>query len=1313
MDHEARTRAALLCPLLMPMALAAQPAMLPRAWREPIPLKRCVVVTDNAALGVRVVEALKAKGADARAVTAREAVVGTGLAWRDALLDGTVIVIGGIHNNAAALPLYAQYLSFGDLAYPGGDGAVIRTIARPFGVGTAAIALEASSAVGGERAVARFVELLAGVEQRAFPPTLEARVSDERVAAANRLGPNERRYALAGKPRDAAAALTSLLAASGAAQLWGNGSDYSMEAVVLRYLLVQDAPGVEARQVVALDNALLRTLVATQRRYWRRRDGRSIGGRHQIMGTSCFLAGVDLLLRRGNPNVEARALLERWRDECRAYWLNACSTFNHDCAGVGTLYCPDVNVDWALRLGCDAYLRTHLRQAALRLIAVTDSLGCYAGDGTYEECRPGMLYKRTPGGWLFRAANGFCPGQGFDWWLDEFARVGTSNWAVGRNFGGARAFAMGGETRRPDHLLGATVVPLGDYRHDRIAHDSERAKGRRYLVAPRERAYEKLCFRDGFDGNSQYLCLQGYTDPASSNVLPDDANSILRFTDLGHVWIHANCPKSGNLNRTAVFCTDGVNEGVHPAGCDLIALAQTERVALASSRLPDYHGGDWTRHLLWVRGRYLVVIDAVEQTGDGPYGLVCTFRTPQYATLTGDGMLAREGAAEFRIRNVDAVKLSLDVERDDRGAAIPRLLRQTQRLDAGPGHTKVFRNLLYATDPEHPGELEVRPVADNAAIVRGTIRGQDELRLVAVRIGKGELEVGPFASDAVALQVGRDGWIRSGGSRLRCGDAMATEESGTTTPAMCAALEALWDVAEPPTRPRTPKLQVEAKPLWSVAGFARVRDPIPAPVLSAEPMPSGRLNALLDGIVPVYPDCRWPRGQMVTLTLDLREPRRVERVDFRRGLFGRRNRVPAAKELPAPRVVQVAFDDGPEQALRFTSDVTFEDLHKGSVYPVLRWRLDGLGRTAQRVRLRFEPDVWPEGLALNEIVVRGGGDGCTKLQGHCLADVDGDGQVELVLWSDEGEIVALRADGGEAFRVKLGGCVTAVACFDELADEARLIATTREALVYCLRPDGSEVWRTDLLPSAKINGDHPTAYSIGLVRNAAGEPVIVLGNYHLVTFLSAAGKTLKYIPGGSAYHTLTMERGGDFDGDRIEETLTAGIWGGAGFFSGACTRTGGIRISRGRGILLERWPCPDVRPKAICCTEDGVTLIDLAAKKVEWSRPLRPLNDAAIVTAGGVPRLAIAKCDGYLMLLDGAGKIVASRWIGEPIRAVTSTPAGVIVAALADRLTAYDPALTAERTLATGAYDALAVIPRGPLVALRAGGLVDAWPVPE
>lgn len=1287
--------------------------MLARDWGEPIPLDRCVVVTDSVVLGERVVEALRTKGAEAMAVSPREATTESGLAWTEALRAATVLVIGGIHDNAAVLPLYAQYLSYGDLAYPGGDGVVIRTIARPLGKDTAAIALEASSPAGEERAVSRFLELLSGLERLAFPPTLEAMLSGERAAAVKRLGANGRRYALAGRPQDAVAAVGTLLAQSGEGQLWGHGSDYSIEAVVLRYLLVQDAPGVEPRDVAALDNALLRTLIATQAHYWRRRDGSFIGGRHQIMGTSCFLAGVDLLLRRGNPNDEARALLERWRDECRVYWLNACSTFNHDGAGVGTLYCPDATLDWALKLGCEAYIRHHLRSAALRLVAVTDSLGFYAGDGTYEECRPGMLYKQTPSGWLLKAASAFCPGEGFDWLFERFARGGTATWAVGRNFGGARTFAIEGETRRPDHLLGATVVPLGDYRYDRIAHDRESAKGGRYLIAPRERAYEKLCFRDGFETDSQYLCLQGYTDPSSSNVLPDDVNSIVRYTDLGHVWLHANCPKSGNLNRAALFCTDGVNAGVHPAGCDLIALAQTDRVALASSRLPDYHGGCWTRHLLWVRGRYLVVIDAIEQTKDGTHGLVCTFRTPQHATLTADGMLAREGGAEFRIRNADAVRLSLDTERDDRGAAVARLLRQTQRLDAGPGSTGVFRNLLYAVSPEHAGVLEVRPVGASAVLVRGGIRGQDELRLFAVRTGGREIQVGPFVCDGLVLQVGRDGWLHSDGSNLRCGDAPFAGESGAATAGMCAALEALWETAEPPTRSHAPVAGVDVPPLWSVTGFSRVPSPIPAPILSAEPEPSGRLNTLLDGVVPVYPDCRWPRGQTVTLNLDLREPRWVEQIDLRRGQFGPRNAVPSSEAYPAPRVVQVAFDDASETPLTFSADVTFEDLHKGSVYPVLRWRLRGLDRTAQRIRLRFEADVWSDGLALNEIVVRGGGEGSTKLQGHGLGDLDGDGRAELLLWSDEGEIVALRADGDEAFRAKLGGCVTAVMCSNELADEPRLLATTREALVYCLRADGSEAWRTDLLPSAKINGDHPTAYSIGVVHGRKGEAVIVLGNYHLVTFLSATGETLQYIPGGSAYHTLTMERGGDFDGDGVEETLTAGIWGLAGVFTGACARTSGLGISRGRGILLDRWPSPDAQPQAICCTEDGVTLIDLATKKVEWSRPLRPVNDVAIVAANDAPQLAVGKCDGYLMLLDGAGEIVASRWIGESVRAVAGASGGTVVAALADRLTAYGPELTDERVFARGAYEALTVIPDGPLVALRAGGVVSAWPVPE
>lgn len=122
-----------------------------------------------------------------------------GLQRRPEILAGTVVLVGGIHTNRAMLPLYAHYLSFGDAAYPGDEGFVVRTIARPFGAGTAAIALEASTAAGEAAAVGQFIELLGRGQKGSFPPTLEAHLSEERQQAAEAAPDLGMRYVLTGQ----------------------------------------------------------------------------------------------------------------------------------------------------------------------------------------------------------------------------------------------------------------------------------------------------------------------------------------------------------------------------------------------------------------------------------------------------------------------------------------------------------------------------------------------------------------------------------------------------------------------------------------------------------------------------------------------------------------------------------------------------------------------------------------------------------------------------------------------------------------------------------------------------------------------------------------------------------------------------------------------------------------------------------------------------------------------------------------------------------------------------------------------------------
>jgi hypothetical protein len=356
---------------------------------------------------------LRNAGADVEVMTPETALAENGLDWRPAVAARTVVLVGGIHVNRALLPLYAGYLALGDAAYPGPGGYVVRTICRPFGPDTAAVAVEASDGEGTRAGVSRLVELIEA-HPGALPATLEARLAGAALARARQAPDPGMRYLLTGDAAEAQPAVTRLLAAVTPGQGFAPHGDYGIERWVREYNHIQDAPGVTAEQVLQLDQALLLTSLSTTTEYWRRHDGQIIGGRHQTMGTSAITAVVHLLRRRGAADLEAATLLDQWWNECLAFWRHATSTFHDDLEGIPSYYCPEPTLDWALQLGAAEYVRTQLPLAVLRAYAVVDNLGFYAGTGTYEECRPGDVYKPVPWQWLLQAAGYFHPQRGFD-----------------------------------------------------------------------------------------------------------------------------------------------------------------------------------------------------------------------------------------------------------------------------------------------------------------------------------------------------------------------------------------------------------------------------------------------------------------------------------------------------------------------------------------------------------------------------------------------------------------------------------------------------------------------------------------------------------------------------------------------------------------------------------------------------------------------------------------------------------------------------------------------------------------------------------
>ena len=516
-------------------------------------------------------------------------------------------------------------------------------------------------------------------------------------------------------------------------------------------------------------------------------------------------------------------------------------------------------------------------------------------------------------------------------------------------------------------------------------------------------------------------------------------------------------------------------------------------------------------------------------------------------------------------------------------------------------------------------------------------------------------------------------------------------------------------------------------PLWRFDGSTPLPEAVAAPILRAEPPGDGMLASLLDGVVTRWATVRWPAGVGVTLSLDLQESLPLAQIDFQTGTFGNFNTIPDPATYPPPRTLQAEFSndefrqDVRARTLSVASDCTFEALHKGSVFPTLRWTCRDVGETARQVRLRFAADAWPDGLALSELAVRAAGPSAARSSGYIRRDVDGDGLPELLLWTDQAELIVLRHDGRLLLRRTLGGAITAVEAYPDLApDGTRLLVTTREARLYCLKPDGTEVWRTDFLASAGQNSDLPTGYSIGLLKTADGTPRIMVGNYNLATFVSPAGEVLQFVRLPAAYQTMTLTRGVDADGDGVEEIVSTEVWGCLSVLDASMRLRHGGRLAPGRGVLLDYWEPPTPgRAKVLVCSETGLGLFDLKTLTYDWQRGVQPVSDCVIVRASAAqnrPVAVVAKEDGWLLVYDEGGKVVSQHLIGEGLRAVTAVPTAdgrmVIAVALPGRIETVDLGSGTRQVLTPGDYVRLLPGARpGVLWACGTRAAVDAWEV--
>jgi len=1182
----------------------------------------------------------------------------------------TLILVGNIIDNQALLPLYTMFLDFTDAYHPGGDGYIVRTVLdAPFrGIDT--LVLGGSSDPGILRAIRRACEIVAGLKQdRSFPLTLEVDLDSEALKNLHSIP----------VPQDpmASAYLYGLTGTKGfatACKGWFLGprqapdrapdsyevSDYELEPLLRSWALINDSGVFTPSELQTVHQLLLNTLLRNEAQYWRARDGGSIGSRHQTMGTSAFLSVVRFLLRRGNPNAEAKSLLHRWKNECEAYFANAMTTFHDDFEGIPGYHSVQPIANYALETGAASYFRrpkgmSPFELAILRAYASVDNLGYYCGTGTYEEARPGTVKAGIMLGYPLAIAASVNRDGRAQWLLRHFRGTDIGTWGLLSAYG-AHAFTIGSAVPEiePQDFLGIVRVPLGEYRYSRLPHRDQ--PGRMSLPVPYERTFEKLCFRDTFKPEGQYLILQGCQAVGGDNAAPLDANSIIRYTDKGVAWLIANTDRQGNFYRNAVFVSDGETDAPGWAGCELIGQDSSGDAYIVVSRLGSYHGSVWTRHLLWLRGKAFALLDTVRFDSPGKRQVFCTFRTAPPASLHGREWIARSADAEFHLLNADDVAITSRRDGPE-GAAIPTVLREARALTASPGTVATFRNLFYVSTPQHPQQFQVKPFGKTALLLLDTGRKQRFPGMFAVRGEGNRLKTGPFESDAAALYIGPEGISLVGGTAITFnGKRLPVGHKSSLPFNIGRVLAEIWHKTHQAGASKGSDRESTLPVKWRFSGM-EIRRPalLAATVSASEPPVSGSLDDLVDGFIPLWTgDAYWTNPHGLTLTFDLHRPEDISGIEFATGLVSSINVLPPESSLKdRMATVQLSNDgfgrDTRSQQAIFRAGFTIEPLHKGSVCAMGRWRLMGLKGKARYVRLVFPPGP----IALREVFIRRNRGTELRFGPSLASDLDGDGREEAILTTDTGEMAVIGEEGSRRWGYRFAGPVTCLAAGAlEPGHPQKLLVGTWEARLYCFSPQGHLEWVTDF---TSLGGDLPVPFSIGLTGpKADGRRSIIVGNYARVSFVSPDGHLLSHSFAHGAFETMVLTDGMDLTGDGVGETLLYNVWGSLSLVDHAKRAVVGyIECPRGEGLLFrKRADAPGSGPAVLVASDNGIGLLRLASGRYDWQKSLNPLSCAATADIDGEEEILLGRRDGWLLLLSADGQVKNKAMIGDEVRAI-------------------------------------------------------------
>ncbi len=1125
---------------------------------------------------------------------------------------------------------------------------------------------------------------------------------------------NAQLYFYTGDERFAQRARDAITSGGGAHHLDAN--DYSLENLAVAWRRVTVSPAFSAADRAKLDNRMYDTLETLSTAWWRIPPEKGIGNRHQTTGGLAWWTSVRLLRELGQPAKETRAQLDKWRREGQAY-----------CDGLLRHYWDDEDdyqsadsiqnaASYALQAGrLDWFKQGLARRAAERLVMTVDNLGWYAGIQGYGDAMPG--WERFPlDAGMFMGACSFVFQDGeYLGVLDRFPSLNDS-WGSLQPWG-LHQYDSGGriKPKQPDWMSGLRVARFTPYKLDRINSgefmttkimDNFQPVG--FFARPvlPDLAFDKLTYRSGPAPEDFYMLFEGSSGTTLTTI---DMNAIIRMTDAGKLWLVHNTGRRSLFFKNAVYVGKGTNQQPMAPSSELVASGDFGEVALAASRLPDCRGMTWTRNLLVLRDRFCAVIDGLRAKDAGDYTLSCAWRTPAWAAIRDGRWQATQDDVTFCLvpGSLDGIDSERPAQRD--GATRPTTLRENRSLKAAPGDLVVFENVLYTTTAGKPRSYDMRQIAPGVVLIRDV--GDDSLYMAAA--GDRGIQTSILHSDAAVVMVTPKEIFLAGGTKVASGGMDWTTDSGRIqlkpeeAAKLRSALQGLWSRKSAPSdggaragkvATSGPTLPAGPKAHWQIAGPATRAGLVDGvrfikgknvtglsllatdwimPLLVAEPRLMGRQGSELiretrEEQASVLKDAEPVLDPLkdAEFSLELPEQIRVADIDIFGDTFGQ-----TSDPMPAGTLsIEMTFStdgfkaDRRVRRLDLKRRPTFHNLYKGHSYLFECYTAAGVNEDASAVRVRVLNGP-SERLMITDVQVRS-----TEASRRIAVearpiDLDGDGNDEVLTWTEDGDLAVLRPDGTRGWASRFPEGILVVDAWDLDGDGKREIFVSRlDRQVEVHNADGSPRWNKDFRnmkseTGGKYYGDGSSVYGMAVWQpKGAKEPEVLFTSYWFTARLNSEGRVIEAFrrSGHSARIRKVPDAlpGGGGLAIRCDVPWPGGVplqwWdvatGQLGFEN---------TVPNGRPVYFEVDDYDgDGRPEALSANEQGIGLYAPRANGTLWEH----MTDAPPVGVGVIRQktgqaatLAYGRQDGYVFVMSADGKVLASTVLDEPLQCLTAT----------------------------------------------------------